>query len=74
MELFSGIATLLRGITSLLTSWTTQANDQVAPIHARMPVILDDQAKWDAWLNGNTDDARMLCEPGETPDLSASKV
>ena len=53
---------------------TTSPNDQVAPIHSRMPVILDEEVKRDAWLNGVTSDAQFLCEPAETPELSARQV
>ena len=53
---------------------TTEANDQVAPIHPRMPVVLDGEEAWRMWLEGNEDDARFLCEPGDTPELYAKKA
>jgi len=53
---------------------TTSANDQVGPIHARMPVMLTAEDEWDAWLQGNAEDARALCEPKETPELGSRKT
>jgi len=38
---------------------TTQANAVLEPIHARMPVVLD-EAAWDPWLDPATDDVAML--------------
>jgi putative SOS response-associated peptidase YedK len=38
---------------------TTRANELLEPIHARMPVVLDD-AVWDAWLVPATDDLAVL--------------
>jgi putative SOS response-associated peptidase YedK len=53
---------------------TTLANDQVSPIHVRMPVILDDESEWESWLHGDESDAMMLCEAGDTPELTAGRV
>ena len=53
---------------------TTEPNDQVAPIHERMPVILENEQEWTDWLSGTEDDARHLCEPIERPALSANLV
>jgi putative SOS response-associated peptidase YedK len=41
---------------------TTEANEAVAAIHDRMPVILPREAE-DAWLEGNPDEARALLKP-----------
>ena len=30
---------------------TTEANELVAPVHDRMPVVLADPAAWEAWLD-----------------------
>ena len=51
---------------------TTTPNDQVAPIHGRMPVILDSPEEWDSWMHGSQDDVVHLCQPGERPSLHAS--
>ena len=34
---------------------TCEANDVARPIHNRMPVVMADQAAWDAWLNPGLD-------------------
>ncbi|MEO7118214.1 MAG: SOS response-associated peptidase [Candidatus Limnocylindrales bacterium] len=38
---------------------TTQANDQMAPLHDRMPVLLDEEARW-TWLDPDETDAAFL--------------
>jgi len=38
---------------------TTDANDVVAPIHERMPVVLPESA-WDTWLSGENHDVDAL--------------
>jgi putative SOS response-associated peptidase YedK len=38
---------------------TTEANDVLAPIHDRMPVVLEER-DWDTWLNPTADDAESL--------------
>lgn len=40
----------------------TDANNTVAPVHDRMPVILPREA-WEKWINAATDEARSLCTP-----------
>ncbi|ABC62776.1 SOS response-associated peptidase [Erythrobacter litoralis] len=40
----------------------TEANEQVAPVHKRMPVILPRES-WDRWLNGTPSEAYDLCVP-----------
>ncbi len=42
----------------------TEANEQVAPVHDRMPVLLR-QADWEAWLDGDASEAEALCRPWE---------
>jgi putative SOS response-associated peptidase YedK len=44
------------------TIMTTDANDTVAKIHDRMPVILPKDSE-DTWLHGNAHEARMLLTP-----------
>ena len=48
------------------TIMTTDANEQVASIHDRMPVILPMDAI-DTWLRGPIDQARALLKPYEYP-------
>jgi putative SOS response-associated peptidase YedK len=38
---------------------TTRANDLLEPIHARMPVMLD-EPDWDGWLDPEADDLAAL--------------
>ncbi len=38
---------------------TTSANDTMAPVHDRMPVLLPPSA-WDTWLNPEIDDVELL--------------
>lgn len=40
----------------------TDANDQVAPVHNRMPVILPREV-WGQWLGGTPQEAFQLCVP-----------
>lgn len=53
---------------------TTEPNDQVSPIHNRMPVILEHDNEWTDWLTGSEDDARHLCDPIERPELTCHRV
>ena len=43
---------------------TTDANEAVAPIHDRMPVLLTSEHE-DAWLSGTPEEARALLKPYE---------
>jgi putative SOS response-associated peptidase YedK len=38
---------------------TTRANELVAPVHDRMPVVLADQGAWEAWLDPDLDAAAV---------------
>jgi putative SOS response-associated peptidase YedK len=40
---------------------TTNANDLLAPVHDRMPVVLDER-DWDQWLDPRNDDVASLAE------------
>ncbi|MBB3035113.1 SOS response-associated peptidase [Alteriqipengyuania lutimaris] len=40
----------------------TEASDQVAPVHNRMPVVLPREA-WATWLGGTPQEAYRLCRP-----------
>ena len=41
---------------------TTDANEAIAPIHDRMPVLLAPE-QGDTWLSGSLDEARALLKP-----------
>lgn len=43
------------------TILTTQANDTIAELHNRMPVILGPEA-WDLWLDRGVEDSDRLCQ------------
>lgn len=51
---------------------TTTPNTQVAPVHGRMPVILDSPDEWQAWMHGSENDVIDLCKPIERDQLSGS--
>ena len=58
---FAGIWDEWRGTEISITSCaiiTTRANELLAPIHDRMPVILRSQS-YDSWLNGNSEPAKL---------------
>lgn len=61
--------TTVRSVTIL----TTEPNDLVAPIHDRMPVVLqpDDE---EAWLTVDPDDRQELCRPYPQDDLEAYPI
>jgi putative SOS response-associated peptidase YedK len=48
---FAGLWTTWRGEVRSCTVVTTTANELVAPVHDRMPVVLPDAAAWEAWLD-----------------------
>ena len=50
---------------------TTRANDLVAPVHDRMPVVLADPSSWEAWLDPAHDAAAV--EPLLAP-LAAERM
>ena len=52
---------------------TTEANTDVAPIHHRMPVIID-QNDFGRWLAGSTDEALSLMRPARDGDLETVRV
>jgi putative SOS response-associated peptidase YedK len=50
---------------------TTRANDLLAPLHDRMPVLLPEEA-WSSWLDPANDDIERLAElliPAPDADL-----
>ena len=53
---------------------TTRPNDQVGPIHQRSPVILDGNAEWETWLEGDQGEVMVFEEPIDRPELVAKKV
>ncbi len=48
---FAGLWTTWRHTVSSCTVITTTANELVAPVHDRMPVVLTEPDAWDAWLD-----------------------
>ena len=55
---------------------TTAANDFMAPIHNRMPVLLERDA-WDAWLdpsNDDPDELASMCAPADEGVLRSHQV
>ena len=54
---------------------TCTANDLVAPVHQRMPVILQPEA-YDDWLSPDTDAETLLAllQPVEWPEMSCHPV
>ena len=52
---------------------TTEANDVVAPIHDRMPVIVD-RGREREWLHAGPDDAKRLLRPYAGDDLRAYPI
>lgn len=52
---------------------TTEANATVAPIHDRMPVIVE-KSNFETWLTGDTDDAVSLLKPAPDDLLTARQV
>jgi putative SOS response-associated peptidase YedK len=48
---FAGLWTTWRESVMSCSVVTTTANELVAPVHDRMPVILTEQTAWDAWLD-----------------------
>ena len=56
---FAGLWTTWRHSVSSCAVVTTQANELVAPVHDRMPVVLADRAAWEAWLDPALDAAAV---------------
>jgi putative SOS response-associated peptidase YedK len=56
---FAGLWTTWTGpdgeVVSSCTIVTTAANELIAPVHDRMPVLLDGPASWEAWLDPSLD-------------------
>ncbi len=53
---------------------TTKPNSQVAEIHGRMPIILDDEQAWTAWLSGDQSDVAQLAAPIDRPSLRRERI
>ena len=47
---------------------------QVGPIHQRSPVVLDGQAEWETWLEGDEGEVMVFEESIDRPDLVPKKV
>jgi putative SOS response-associated peptidase YedK len=56
---FAGLWTTWRGELRSCTVVTTAANELIAPVHDRMPVVLADPAAWEAWLDPTLDAAAV---------------
>ncbi len=52
---------------------TTAANDVVAPIHDRMPVVLR-PSEYEQWLTGDSRDRHALCRPYPGDELCAYRI
>lgn len=48
---FAGLWTTWRGAVRSCAVVTVAANETVAPVHDRMPVVLAEPAAWEAWLD-----------------------
>ena len=53
---------------------TTEANDRVAPVHDRMPVILNPQIAWDWLSDGSNESLLKLLRPYPAEEMSAYRV
>lgn len=56
-----------------MTILTTEPNDTLAPIHDRMPVVLEREDER-RWLAGDPDERRALCRPYAGDDLVAYPI
>ena len=55
----------------LFSFLTCESNDVVRPVHAKaMPVVLADEAAWDQWLTGSTEEALELQRPCPAQSLA----
>ena len=80
---FAGLYEVWRDRADPESSWirscaivTTDANDKLAPIHDRMPVVLAERA-WDEWLdpdNRDTEQLQLLLVPAPSDDFIAYPV
>jgi putative SOS response-associated peptidase YedK len=73
---FAGLATSREWEGEKLTTCTiitTEANEEVARVHNRMPVILPDEDAESAWMSGelDPDEAVSLCRPLEPSRITA---
>ena len=66
-------AGLWSAATSSCTILTCEANDVARPIHDRMPIVLTDPARWDAWLDPRLDGSAVseLLVPLPAGELAA---
>jgi putative SOS response-associated peptidase YedK len=62
---FAGLWTTWRDEVRSCSVLTTAANELVAPVHDRMPVVLAEPAAWEAWLDPGlaTQDVAALLAP-----------
>ena len=65
-----------RSVLHSATVLTTSANGFMAPIHDRMPVLLE-RSSWDAWLdpaNDDTEELAAMCQPAAEGILRSHEV
>lgn len=65
-----------RSVLHSATVLTTSANGFMAPIHDRMPVLLE-RSSWEAWLevsNDDTDELAAMCVPAAEGTLRSHQV
>ena len=60
-------------VLETFTILTTQANQKLAPIHHRMPVIVS-PSNFDMWLNGEPKETRMLGQPYPSEEMIYYRV
>jgi putative SOS response-associated peptidase YedK len=62
---FAGLWTTWRDEVRSCSVLTTNANELVAPVHDRMPVVLAEPADWEAWLDPelSSEDVAALMAP-----------
>ena len=61
------------GVVESCTIITVQSNELLAPIHDRMPAILE-RTNYDTWLSGKIDEALSILRPLEAAKLEAYPV
>ena len=73
---FAGLWTTWRHTVSSCTVITTTANELVAPVHDRMPVVLTDPDAWEAWLDPDLDSgaAAALLAPLPADALAVARA
>jgi putative SOS response-associated peptidase YedK len=73
---FAGLWTTWQRSLASCTVITTTANELVAPVHDRMPVVLAEPAAWEAWLDPALDAASVapLLAPLPAEELAMARL